>query len=828
MLLDGFYMTSKFSVKLWFTKQFHKIKPGQNAVSGATCSLLLCASVLFLFFAVWVTLNEKDPWILSFFVGLALICVLSAYLITWLLDKVHAIPKKLKIALLIASPLLFLSLALEIFYWLTAIIIISLLGAAINVFLKGDFVALSRPKKSVVILSVGLGLSGVIFGLMAYIPVGFESGNRINAAALNADDIKNIHADSPAQMGQYQVNTLTYGSGNDKHRAEFAEQVTIKTTSVNGVAFLDGWQGFSGWYREQYWGFDDAKLPRNAYVWYPQGEGPFPLVLMVHGNHSMQDFSDDGYAYLGKLLASRGFIFASVDQNFINSSWSDIGGSLDEENDARGWLLLEHLQLWRGWNADNMNQFYNKVDTQNIALIGHSRGGEAVAHAALLNQMKAYYDDATIAFDFNFNIQSILAIAPVDGQYMPGNNLTALEDINYFVMHGAQDADVSSFAGMKQYERIKFSDNSNYFKSSVYIEGANHGQFNSGWGDNDTGFARTHFLNNLPLLTAQDQQTIAQVYISAFLQTTLKNDNTYMPLFIDHRKGKDWLPDTIYLNQFDDASFVPLASFDEDFDVSTTSIENGQVTANNLSVWREQEVKLKWGNKGTRAAVIGWHSEDLDTEQIAAKTEQASFQIEFPHDQALTDINSMLVFALAESTENSKPKASGKWINENADNSGAKNDADESEANNTDSYNQDNSEATHDNNGTENKKEQQDDEDEPQQPIDFTIEIEDAMGQKSLFALSQFSALQREIKVNVWKAQVIIGSSASETVFQTFSYPLAAIKKANPQFDVNNIKRIQFKFDKSQQGVFMLDNIGFMRPTLTNTSKDGDQNPSVY
>ena len=50
----------------------------------------------------------------------------------------------------------------------------------------------------------------------------------------------------------------------------------------------------------------------------PRGDGPFPLALIVHGNHSMEDYSDPGYAYLGELLASRGIIMASVDENFIN------------------------------------------------------------------------------------------------------------------------------------------------------------------------------------------------------------------------------------------------------------------------------------------------------------------------------------------------------------------------------------------------------------------------------------------------------------------------------------------------------------------------------
>ena len=37
----------------------------------------------------------------------------------------------------------------------------------------------------------------------------------------------------------------------------------------------------------------------NARVWYPDGPGPFPLALIVHGNHKMAEFSDPGYAISG-------------------------------------------------------------------------------------------------------------------------------------------------------------------------------------------------------------------------------------------------------------------------------------------------------------------------------------------------------------------------------------------------------------------------------------------------------------------------------------------------------------------------------------------------
>src|SRR5690606_30096297 len=130
----------------------------------------------------------------------------------------------------------------------------------------------------------------------------------------------------------------------------------------------------------------------------------------------MKDFSDPGYDYLGNLLASRGFILASIDENFLN-------GAIRNENDARGWMLLKHLELWRELNDSAGGPFYRKVDMDRIALIGHSRGGEAVGHAAAFNRLAHYPDDATVTFDFGFGIRSLIAIAPVDGQYKPADRL---------------------------------------------------------------------------------------------------------------------------------------------------------------------------------------------------------------------------------------------------------------------------------------------------------------------------------------------------------------------------------------------------------------------
>jgi len=204
----------------------------------------------------------------------------------------------------------------------------------------------------------------------------------------------------------------------NKHRPEYGELVELKTESVDASPFVENLKGFKAKLRKWYWGFGPKEFPLNGRVWYPKDEGPFALVLVVHGNHQMEEHSDPGYGYLGELLASRGFIMVSVDENFLNISWS---GDIGSENDARGWILLKHLSLWRDWNEAEGNPFYGKVDLSNIALVGHSRGGEAIMHAAAFNMLEHYPDDANVRFDFGFEIKSLIGIAPIDGQYMPAS-----------------------------------------------------------------------------------------------------------------------------------------------------------------------------------------------------------------------------------------------------------------------------------------------------------------------------------------------------------------------------------------------------------------------
>jgi dienelactone hydrolase len=775
----------------WIKTRIISIEPGKNAIKGASIGILSVTALFWLIYTIGVYIGLGDEWVLLFLLVFMLAAVLFGFVARWIINLLSNLPRFYKLSFLIALPLLIIMS----FDWMIPALILllaSLSGAAFLVLKKTGFQNLTIAKKIITIIGVIIGYGGFITAGILYSQDGFDVDPMINAAASSQSNIQQITQISPAEKGPYQVKTLTYGSGKDLHRPEYGAEVDIKTDSVNGLPFIDDWDGFSGWWREKYWGFDSRSLPINARVWYPEGAGSFPLALVVHGNHGMQDYSDTGYEYLGELLASKGIILASVDENFINGSWSNIFGGLDKENDARGWLLLEHLKVFHEWNKTEGHLFHRKIDTSNLALIGHSRGGEAVAHAAMFNKLPRYPDDASVKFDYNYNIKSIVAIAPVDGQYEVGDSRTKIEDINYFVIHGAQDGDVSSYMGSQQYERVKFKDSLYHFKAGLYVYGANHGQFNSSWGHNDTSNPFSGLLNLKQLLSDEAQKKIAEVYIGSFLDITLKNKHEYLPLFVDARKGKDWLPETIYLNQFEDSNLKSIANFDEDFDVSTITQHSGFVNTKNLSVWREQEIQLKWQKKGSRALFVGWNY-DIEEEKEPIESVPDSLVASYTMNLSSTAIDSsaVLVFSMAESKESANPKSEGKWVESNTNN---------------------NSENEEKEKKDDEKDEDVEDKKEPKEPIDFTIQLTDSFGQETSFLLSDFSPLQRAIEVMITKTGFIKDDIQSEKVYQTFYFPIQDIQKTSPDFDFSTIETISFIFNKNKSGVISIDNIGFMKP----------------
>ncbi|MGH9660293.1 MAG: hypothetical protein ACRD96_17215 [Bryobacteraceae bacterium] len=277
-------------------------------------------------------------------------------------------------------------------------------------------------------------------------------------------------------------------------------------------------------------------------VWYPDGlpAGPYPLVIILHGNHGIcrrpgtkDDFGTIlvppfcgpgfeetpnhlGYDYAASRLASYGYIVASISANAVNLRANG--------NTERGRLVQEHLRYWAQWNSPQGGypwdtQFSGKVDLQKVGLIGHSRGGEGVRAAYNFNRQ----DNSPVG------IKAVFEIGPVDfGRRLNlavPNPLFNSDDVNWTVLLPACDADVFTNEGMQVYDRTKSITDRSFPtpKSYVYVRGTNHNFYNSEWLAEDPDF---NFCIDFPVVTDRPtQEAIGAVYMVGYMRTYLGGEN---------------------------------------------------------------------------------------------------------------------------------------------------------------------------------------------------------------------------------------------------------------------------------------------------------------
>jgi hypothetical protein len=722
------------------------LSPSPGAERGA--ALLVGVMVVIIGTYLGVTIRSGFGFLLDFIASL--LASFIGYILVFLAIKVGwAILRKIPTGYIAAlatgffAALFFLDGIPWESVWYVALVIVMievLLGSFFYDFLKGNWRSGKRSRRIFMAICMIFFIAANLGLVMWMVDPGLDDYN------LSIEPYRGearVLESNPSEPGPYSVMTLFYGSGTDLRRSEYGENVDIITKSVDGSLYLwfDKWEGRI---RELYWGFGPQELPLNGRVWYPHGEGPFPLTLVVHGNHHMIDYSEPGYEYLGELLASRGYIVVSIDENFLNGY---LTGSVKWENDARAWLLLKHLEIWHEWNQTPGSFFEGLVDIEQIALIGHSRGGEAVALAAAFNHLSHYPDNANIRWNFNFSIQSVIAIAPVDQQYKPAGHPNQLTYVNYLILQGSHDADLSKYDGFRQYQRIHFNNsNSDKFKAGLYIYNANHSRFNSVWGLRDFSLPKGLFLNQQPLLSPESQRQIASLYISAFLESTLKGVEEYIPIFEDYRNAGNWLPPTLYVSQYQDAGYWPVAEYEEDNDVTTMTVEGGSISGKRLARWKEEEVKFRTGtSQNNHAVVLGWN-------RIGSW-----YQIRLPKDSSATlglDINDHLVFNLAD----------GRGLLEDIEYLDFTILLEDEDGNRTSILLSEVNQLL------------------PQLPVQFT-------------------------KLASWENEDY--KNPTEIVFQTFRIPISTFLDVNPQFDLEKIKEIRFIFDQSTSGTIILDEIGF-------------------
>lgn len=221
--------------------------------------------------------------------------------------------------------------------------------------------------------------------------------------------------------------------------------------------------------------------------------GRVPIAVLVHGRHGGTT-SHLGYDYLQQQLARMGIVAVSVDCN-ASDQW---GGWADNIRD-RADLVIASIAHLQSLDAGGDPIFGGRIDFARLALMGHSRGGDAVV---LVPEIIALA---------GVTIQGVISLGPVNSGASTGQP----KGHAFMAILPASDGDVVDNNGAQFYDAADPSP----FKCQLYVHHANHNFFNREWTNDDTN-------GGLPIMARTDHERILSAYGCAFFRAVLLGHNT--------------------------------------------------------------------------------------------------------------------------------------------------------------------------------------------------------------------------------------------------------------------------------------------------------------
>ena len=276
--------------------------------------------------------------------------------------------------------------------------------------------------------------------------------------------------------------------------------------------------------------FRNMPVRLNGVIAIPEGDGgPYPVAVILHGTHPGCPVMGDidpwpcdpeeeqpnyrGFGYLASALAAKGYIVLAPNINAENS----FGFGEPTAQERLNQLLDLQLQALADAAAGGENKFgvdlAGRADMHRLALIGHSRGGEAAV--ALANNPDHPLGAPGGAYG---PAAGTLLVAPAVATFDPAGGSRVPAAI---VISGC-DGDVTDGDGQFFFEAARLAPEQRAPSTAVYLEHANHNAFNSILGSDPFGAPDRPACATL--LDPEAQRTWLVDYTSDFLTTLFSHD----------------------------------------------------------------------------------------------------------------------------------------------------------------------------------------------------------------------------------------------------------------------------------------------------------------
>jgi dienelactone hydrolase len=148
--------------------------------------------------------------------------------------------------------------------------------------------------------------------------------------------------------------------------------------------------------------YPSGKLKIEAYVYKPEGAGPFPVVIYNHGSRAGHDREERPFAYVGEMLARSGYVAVLPERRgYGRSNGSTFGDTVGEDRGPR-FVTREQEETDDVLAAVEFVKTLPYADTKRMGVMGWSFGGiVSVFAASRSTAFRAVVDQAGAALTWD-------------------------------------------------------------------------------------------------------------------------------------------------------------------------------------------------------------------------------------------------------------------------------------------------------------------------------------------------------------------------------------------------------------------------------------------